>query len=79
MNTRREFITAATAALVAVPAAAAATNQEPWYRRTVRWGQTNVTEKDPVRYDIPWWREFWKRTQVQGVVINAGGIIAYYP
>jgi hypothetical protein len=51
----------------------------PWYRRVTTWGQTNITERDPVRYDIPWWREFWKRTVVQGVIINAGGIVAYYP
>jgi hypothetical protein len=38
-----------------------------------------MTERDPVRYDIPWWREYWKRTAVDGVDINAGGIIAYYP
>ena len=31
------------------------------------------------RYDIAWWREYWKRTEVQGVIINAGGIVAYYP
>jgi len=52
---------------------------ELWYRRTLRWGQTNITEKDPTRYDIAWWRHYWKRTQVQGVIINAGGIVAYYP
>jgi hypothetical protein len=51
----------------------------PWYRRAYLWGQTNITEKDPVRYDIRWWREYWKRTHVQAVIINAGGIIAYYP
>src|SRR5919198_1421552 len=51
----------------------------PWYRRTYRWGQTNINEKDPIRYDIPWWRNYWKRTGTQGVVINAGGIVAYYP
>lgn len=51
----------------------------PWYRRAYLWGQTNITEKDPVRYDIPWWREYWKRTQVHAVIINAGGIVAYYP
>src|ERR1035437_9075361 len=51
----------------------------PWYRRPCRWGQTNITERDPVRYDIPWWREYWKPPQVQGVIINAGGIVAYYP
>ncbi len=51
----------------------------PWYRRAVRWGQTNIAELDITRYDIPWWREQWKRTAVQGLVINAGGIVAYYP
>lgn len=52
---------------------------KPWYRRTLRWGQTNITEADPPHYDIAWWREYWKRTRVQGVIINAGGIFAYYP
>jgi hypothetical protein len=79
MTTRRDFITTAAAALASVPGPLAAANKDPWYRRTCRWGQTNITEKDPVRYDIPWWREFWKRTRVQGVIINAGGIVAYYP
>ena len=51
----------------------------PWYRKTFRWGQTNITEIDPIRYDIDWWRDYWQRTRVQGVIINAGGIVAYYP
>ena len=51
----------------------------PWYRRTHRWGQTNLTEVDPIRYDAAWWREHWRRTRVQGVIVNAGGIVAYYP
>jgi hypothetical protein len=67
---------------VAGPAAADAQKTSttlPWYRRAYLWGQTNITEKDPVRYDIPWWREYWKRTQAHAVIINAGGIVAYYP
>src|ERR1039457_291933 len=51
----------------------------PWYRRALRWGQTNITEIDPQRYDIAWWRQYWKRTQIQGVIFNAGGLVAYYP
>jgi hypothetical protein len=51
----------------------------PWHRRTLRWGQTNITEIDPTRYDIAWWRQYWKQTHTQGVIINAGGIVAYYP
>jgi hypothetical protein len=84
---RRQFLErsalVAGAAMMRRPAAADASPQSsastPWYRRTYLWGQTNITEKDPVRYDIPWWRGYWKRTAVQGVIINAGGIVAYYP
>lgn len=54
-------------------------NEIPWFRRITRWGQTNITEKDPITYDIGWWRNHWKNTQTQGVIINAGGIVAYYP
>ena len=52
---------------------------DPWYRTTLRWGQTNLTEIDPSRYDDAWWRNQWRRTRVQGVIVNAGGIVAYYP
>src|SRR5438128_1055846 len=91
-ETRRGFLKkAATAALAlgaadfrAAPARPQPTPPKsspalPWYRRALRWGQTNITERDPMRYDVAWWRQYWKRTQVQGVIINAGGIVAYYP
>ena len=87
-QTRREFIkrttlvtTALTAGPMSWPAAGAppagAKANLPWYRRTLRWGQTNITEIDPIRYDIAWWRKHWKHTHTQGVIINAGGIVAY--
>jgi hypothetical protein len=80
-NTRRSFIQLTLAGALQVPAMAQARagGNQPWYLRTYRWGQTNITEKDPDQYDIAWWREYWKRTEVQGVIINAGGIVAYYP
>ncbi|WP_274649768.1 alpha-amylase family protein [Paenibacillus humicola] len=53
--------------------------QSPWYRRTRRWGQTNLTEMDPQDWDKEWWKSYWKQTRVQGVIVNAGGIVAYYP
>ncbi len=65
--------------LAAPSLSAQATPAAPWYLRAYRWGQTNITEKDPVRYDIDWWRKQWKQTHVQAVIINAGGIVAYYP
>lgn len=53
--------------------------RRPWYEWALRWGQTNLTEIDPIRYDAALWREQWRRTRVQGVIVNAGGIVAYYP
>ena len=80
MYSRREFLQSGVAAAVAAVATPQRSRPSlPWYRRAYRWGQTNITEKDPIRYDIPWWREYWKRTEVQAVIINAGGIVAYYP
>jgi hypothetical protein len=86
--TRRRFLrdAAATAFVVshAGPTVAGTSTAQrsaatPWYRRAYLWGQTNITEKDPVRYDIGWWRAQWKRTHVQAAIVNAGGIVAYYP
>ena len=90
IETRRDFMKKAAAGTAAVAlgssgvlsAAAQAAGEPgktPWYRRTYRWGQTNINEKDPIRYDITWWRKYWRETEVQGLVINAGGIVAYYP
>jgi hypothetical protein len=88
MISRRAFLRDSVAAAVVLGAAPepalAMASQEPasrvpWYRRAFRWGQTNITEKDPLRYDIGWWRAYWKRTETQAVIINAGGIVAYYP
>ena len=90
LETRRDFLKktalATTALAMAEPswlaakdASAPASGTLPWYRRTLRWGQTNITEIDPTRYDIAWWRQHWKRTLTQGIVVNAGGIVAYYP
>jgi hypothetical protein len=51
----------------------------PWYRRTFRWSQTNLTEIDPVSCDVEAWRRFWRSNGIQGVIVNAAGIVAYYP
>ncbi len=55
------------------------TNHGPWYQRIHRWGQTNLTEDDPVKCDLDFWRDQWRKTRIQGVIVNCGGIVAYYP
>jgi Hypothetical glycosyl hydrolase 6 len=59
--------------------ASAEAKRIPWYQRTYRWGQINLNELDPQHFDLAWWRGYWQRSQTQGMVINAGGIVAYYP
>ena len=51
----------------------------PWYRRARRLGQTNLVEVDASRLDVDHWRQQWRRTRVDGVLVNCGGIAAYYP
>jgi hypothetical protein len=62
-----------------LPFAENAQKKLPWFNTVTRWGQINITEKDPPQYDIGWWRKFWKETNTEGVIVNAGGIVAYYP
>src|SRR5262249_30518414 len=83
---RRQFLTQAAAATGVTLSARIATAEGdenpagvPWYRRSFRWWQTTLTEADPARYDLAWWRSYWKETEIQGVIVNAGGIYAYYP
>ncbi|MFW5880481.1 MAG: beta-galactosidase trimerization domain-containing protein [Spirochaetota bacterium] len=52
---------------------------QPWYTSVHRWGQTNLTEIDGSVYDRAFWRDYWKKTRTEGVIVNAGGIVAYYP
>src|SRR3954463_1914519 len=91
-NSRRNFFkktAIATAMLVAKTQFAIPSNDpplvnqpdkdRPWYREITRWGQVNISEKDPAQYDISWWTKYWKETHTEGVIINAGGIVAYYP
>lgn len=50
-----------------------------WVEKCMRWGQINLREVDPQSMDVGWWKDYWRRTHVDAIVINAGGIYAYYP
>lgn len=51
---------------------------EPWYLQLHRFGQTNLTEDDPKKCNLEFWKNYWEQTRIQGVIINCGGIVAYY-
>lgn len=91
-KSRRSFIKMATATAITIAGtsliseAAESTfinigsgNEVPWFKRVKRWGQINITLDTAANFDIAWWRDYWKKTQTQGIVLNAGGIYAYYP
>jgi hypothetical protein len=48
-------------------------------REPLRFGQINIREVDPPHTDVAWWADYFRRTHLDGVCINAGGFIAYYP
>lgn len=50
-----------------------------WYKTTYRWCQTNLTEIDAADCDIEFWKKYWDDNKIQGIIVNAGGIVAYYP
>lgn len=51
---------------------------EEWYKRTFLWGQTNLTEDDPAKCNLDFWIDYWKKTGIEGIIINCGGIVNYY-
>jgi hypothetical protein len=52
---------------------------EPWYNQPMRWGQVNLKEDDPLSLEVDFWVEYWRRSRIDGVTLNAGGGVAYYP
>lgn len=50
-----------------------------WELDCRRWGQVGFWEKDPQDTDIEWWKEVFRRTRIDAVVLNAGPGITFYP
>ena len=71
--------TIANANLLSSVMSSANEDEVPWSKRVTRWGQINITEDNVPNFDIEWWRKYWKETDTQGIVLNAGGVVAYYP
>ena len=59
--------------------AAPTSSRIPWYRRVRRWSQLNFTAEDITDMDLSFWREYWQATRTQGVILTAGGHVAFYP
>src|SRR3989441_13125542 len=79
---RREFLACSAAAgAAAVPAARrrGAAAPAPWDASMRRCGQPNFNERDPLTLDVGAWAEYWASLQVNALLVNGGGSMAFYP
>ena len=52
---------------------------EPWFDKSMRWAQLAFVENDPGNYDPDFWLDYFRRIHADGVLLSAGGIVAFYP
>jgi hypothetical protein len=81
MITRREFLAASSASFIVAATASAAqsTNDRPWYATMRRCGQLNLNERDPLTLDVSSWIDYWASLKLDALLLNGGGIVAFYP
>ena len=72
---RREFLLAS--AVLLEPRLFGA--QTPWYQSMHRCGQINFNERDPEVLNIQEWLDYWSTLKLDALLLNAGGIMAFYP
>jgi len=44
-----------------------------------RCGQLNLNARDPAGLNVEEWMEYWSSMKLDALLLNAGGIVAYYP
>jgi hypothetical protein len=54
-------------------------SEAPWFDRSMRWIQFAMVENDPGRFDPDFWLAYFKKIHADGVLLNAGGGVAFYP
>src|ERR1700753_2351057 len=80
---RREFIEVSAASLVIASTgslgALASVADKPWYETMLRCGQVNFNEQDPISMNADEWMDYFASLKVNVVLLNGGGIMAFYP
>jgi hypothetical protein len=54
-------------------------DEATWAARPLRWAQLAFVENDPGRCDPDFWLDYFKRIHVEGALLSAGGVVAFYP
>jgi putative glycosyl hydrolase-like family 6 (GHL6) protein len=77
---RREFLAFSAAGAVLAPAGRVlGAEGAPWYATMRRCGQLNFNERDPLTLDVEAWADYWASLKLDAVLLNGGGIVAFYP
>ncbi|MGE5420767.1 MAG: beta-galactosidase trimerization domain-containing protein, partial [Chloroflexota bacterium] len=50
-----------------------------WATGPLRWAQLAFVEDDPGRCDPDFWLDYFKKIHVEGALLSAGGVVAFYP
>ena len=81
MITRRQFVAASSASLVAgaLDLRVGVAADRPWYETMRRCGQLNLNERDPLTLDVAAWIDYWASLKLDALLLNGGGIVAFYP
>ena len=80
MITRRDFL-AATGASIVGAAMGSPLHAAPraWYATMRRCGQLNLNDRDPLTLDVGSWIDYWASLKLDALLLNGGGIVAFYP
>jgi hypothetical protein len=78
---RRQFLVVSGAALQGsiLGGAPQSGARVPWYQKMRRCGQININERDPKVLNIDEWLDYWTSLKLDALLLNAGGIVAFYP
>lgn len=56
-----------------------ASDEAFWATRPLRWAQLAFVENDPGRCDPDFWLDYFKKIHIEGALLSAGGVVAFYP
>ncbi|HYK89057.1 MAG TPA: alpha-amylase family protein [Acidobacteriota bacterium] len=76
---RRDFITLSSSSIILAASGLSFSAEKPWYETMRRCGQINFNERDPLTFDVKAWADYWASLKVNAVLLNGGGIVAFYP
>lgn len=76
---RRDFLSISAASVLLTAPGLGRSEDKPWYESMRRCGQINFNERDPLAMDVETWADYWASLKVDAVLLNGGGILAFYP